>query len=55
MKYTLEEKEAKLIKFLQQIEAPALAFSGGVDSALLLSEPRCRPPDGQSSSFRLMH
>lgn len=37
MKYTLEEKEAKLIKFLQQLEAPALAFSGGVDSALLLA------------------
>ena len=37
MKYTLEEKEARLIKFLQQLEAPALAFSGGVDSALLLA------------------
>ena len=37
MKYTLEEKEAKLIKFLRQLETPALAFSGGVDSALLLA------------------
>lgn len=34
---TLEQKEANLIKFLQKLEAPALAFSGGVDSALLLA------------------
>lgn len=37
MELTLAQKEANLIKFLQQLPAPALAFSGGVDSALLLA------------------
>ena len=37
MKNSLAQKEDKLIKFLQALEAPALAFSGGVDSALLLA------------------
>ena len=37
MKNPLAQKEEKLIKFLQALPAPALAFSGGVDSALLLA------------------
>lgn len=37
MKDSLLTKEAELLKFLQQLPAPALAFSGGVDSALLLA------------------
>jgi uncharacterized protein len=37
MNNTLSQKEAKLIDFLQKLPAPALAFSGGVDSALLLA------------------
>lgn len=37
MENSLLEKEKALLKFLQQLPAPALAFSGGVDSALLLA------------------
>jgi PP-loop superfamily ATP-utilizing enzyme len=37
MNNTLSQKEAKLIDFLQKLPTPALAFSGGVDSALLLA------------------
>lgn len=37
MEKSLTSKEAKLIKFLQGLPTPALAFSGGVDSALLLA------------------
>ena len=37
MKNSLAQKEKNLIKFLQALPAPALAFSGGVDSALLLA------------------
>ena len=37
MNNNLSQKEAKLIEFLQKLPAPALAFSGGVDSALLLA------------------
>lgn len=33
----LAAKEAALIKFLQQYQRPALAFSGGVDSSVLLA------------------
>ena len=34
---SLTQKETALIKFLQELPSPALAFSGGVDSALLLA------------------
>lgn len=37
MNTSIKYKEDKLIKFLQALTAPALAFSGGVDSALLLA------------------
>ena len=37
MNTSIKYKEDKLIKFLQALPAPALAFSGGVDSALLLA------------------
>ena len=37
MNNTLSQKEAMLIDFLQKLPTPALAFSGGVDSALLLA------------------
>ncbi|MBQ7318307.1 MAG: ATP-dependent sacrificial sulfur transferase LarE [Phascolarctobacterium sp.] len=37
MEATLLMKETALLKFLQQLPKPALAFSGGVDSALLLA------------------
>lgn len=36
----LAAKEAALIKFLQQYQHPALAFSGGVDSSVLLAACR---------------
>lgn len=37
MTNSLVQKEKELIKFLQDLPTPALAFSGGVDSALLLA------------------
>ena len=37
MNTSIKYKEDKLIKFLQALPTPALAFSGGVDSALLLA------------------
>ena len=37
MNTSIKYKEDKLIKFLQALLAPALAFSGGGDSALLLA------------------
>ncbi len=37
MKNSLAQKEKNLIKFLQALPTPALAFSGGVDSVLLLA------------------
>lgn len=37
MNQSLALKEAALIKFLQQYKNPAIAFSGGVDSSLLLA------------------
>lgn len=36
-KLTLAEKESRLHKMLQGLKKPALAFSGGVDSSLLLA------------------
>lgn len=36
-KITLEDKESRLHKMLQGLKKPALAFSGGVDSSLLLA------------------
>lgn len=40
MEQTLATKEAALIKFLQQYQHPAVAFSGGVDSSVVVAACR---------------
>jgi len=40
MNQTIADKEAALIKYLQQFQHPAIAFSGGVDSSVVVAACR---------------